>query len=157
MGRLRLMLIPPSSTELTAMLVSPMPDTTMVVSAMRAMLDMVPTPMPTERGLLMLSLRLMPTMAMLVLVMVPMVLAMLAMLLPRLMPTTELMAMLVLVMVPMVLAMAVPSAMVPTPMPTVSTASKMSSQPQIRVAHQVQTEAQKQTKSRSNLTFSAMN
>merc|ERR1711934_566473 len=137
------------------------------------MLDMVPTPMPTERGLLMPSPRLMPTMAMLVLVMVPMVLAMLDMLLPmpmvpttergllmlspRLMPTTELMAMLVLVMVPMVLDMAVPSAMVPTPMPTVSTASKMSSQPQIRVAHRVQTEAQKQTKSRSNLTFSAIN
>merc|ERR1719500_1504706 len=141
-----------------------------MVPMVLAMLDMLlPMPMvPTmERGLLML------TTAMLVLVMVPMVLAMLAMLLPmpmvpttergllmlspRLMPTTELMAMLVLVMVPMVLAMAVPSAMVPTPMPTVSTASKMSSQPQIRVAHQVQTEAQKQTKSRSNLTFSAMN
>merc|ERR1739838_1107980 len=151
--RLRLMLIPPSSTELTAMLVSPMPDMAMVVSAMLAMLDMVPTPMPTERGLLMLSPRLMPTTAMLVLVMVPMVLAMLAMLLPmpmvpttgrgllmlspRLMPTMELMAMLVLAtaMVPMVLAMAVPTAMVPTPTPTVSTASKMSSQPQIRVAH----------------------
>merc|ERR1739838_1095575 len=159
--RLRLMLIPPSSTELTAMLVSPMPDTAMVVSGMLAMLDMVPTPMPTERGLLMPSPRLMPTTAMLVLVMVPMVLAMLDMLLPmpmvpttergllmlspRLMPTT---AMLVLVMVPMVLAMLDMLLPMPTPTPTVSTASKMSSQPQIRVAHQVQTEAQKQTKSR---------
>merc|ERR1739840_66207 len=147
------------------MLVSPMLDT-----AMLAMLDMVPTPMPTERGLLMPSPRLMPTMELMVLdmdmlvlamAMVPMVLAMLDTLLlmstergllmrsPRLMPTMELMA--------MVLAMLDMDIPVPTAMPTVSTASKMSSQPQIRVAHQVQTEAQKQTKSRSNLTFSAMN
>merc|ERR1739838_1279815 len=128
--------------------------------AMLLPMPMVPT---TERGLLMLSLRLMPTTAMLGLVMVPMVLAMLDMLLPmpmvpttergplmpspRLMPTMELMAMLVLAMDT---AIPVPTAMVPTPTPTVlmPTASKMSSQPQIRVAHQVQTEAQKQTKSR---------
>merc|ERR1739842_208658 len=119
------------------------------------MLDML-LPMPmvptTERGLLMLSLRLMPTTAMLVLVMVPMVLDMLDMLLPmpmvpttergllmlspRLMPTMELTDMLVLAMDT---AIPAPTAMVPMP-----TASKMSSQPQIRVAHQVQTEAQKQ-------------
>merc|ERR1712192_72544 len=138
----------------------------MGVPMVLAMLDML-LPMPmvptTERGLLMLSLRLMPTTAMLVLVMVPMVLAMLDMLLPmpmvpttergllmlspRLMPTMELTDMLVLAMDT---AIPVPTAMVPTPTPTVlmPTASKMSSQPQIRVAHQVQTEAQKQTKSR---------
>merc|ERR1740116_392229 len=136
------------------------------------MVDML-LPMPTtERGPLMPSLRprLMLTMeltdilvlAMLV-PMVPMVLAMLDMLLPmpmvpttergplmpspRLMPTMELTDMLVLAMDT---AIPVPTAMVPTPTPTVlmPTASKMSSQPQIRVAHQVQTEAQKQTKSR---------
>merc|ERR1712045_496711 len=91
--------------------------------------DMLP-PMPTmERGLLMLSPRLM------------------------LMPTT--MELTVLAMVDSMVDMP----MVPTPMPMVlmPTASKMSSQTQIRVAHQVQTEAQKQTKSRSYLTFSAIN
>merc|ERR1739838_222455 len=112
--------------------------------------------MSTERGLLMPSPRLMPTMELMVLdmdmlvlamAMVLMVLAMLDTLLlmsmergllmpsPRLMPTMELMAM-VLAMLDMDI-----------PVPTVSTASKMSSQPQIRVAHQVQNEAQKQTKS----------
>merc|ERR1712176_1347160 len=86
---------------------------------------------------------------------------------PRLMPmptTTELTVlatameltdMLVLAMLDMLADMP----MVPTPMPMVlmPTASKMSSQTQIIIAHQVQTEAQKQTKSRSNLTFSAIN
>merc|ERR1719154_369158 len=109
------------------------------------MVDML-LPMPTtERGLLMPSLRprLMLTMeltdmlvlAMLDMAMVPMVLAMLDMLLPmpmvpttergplmlspRLMPTMELTDMLDM-------AILVPTAMV-TPMPSVSTASKMSS------------------------------
>merc|ERR1719449_201004 len=93
---------------------------------------MVPTPIPMdtmERGLLRLSPRLM------------------------LMPTTmelTVLAMLDTVAMPMA---PTPMPMVPTPMVLMPTASKMSSQPQIRVAHQVQTEAQKQTKSRSNLTF----
>merc|ERR1712039_898782 len=98
-----------------------------------AMLDTVATPMPTtERGLLMLSPRLM------------------------LMPTTmELTVLAMAMVVSMVDTDTGP--MVPTPMVLMPTASKMSSQTQIRVAHQVQTEAQKQTKSRSNLTFSAIN
>merc|ERR1712154_282964 len=93
-------------------------------------MDMLPPMVPTmERGPLMPSPRLM------------------------LMPTT--MELTVLAMVDSMVDMP----MVPTPMPMVlmPTASKMSSQTQIRVAHQVQTEAQKQTKSRSNLTFSAIN
>merc|ERR1712003_535907 len=87
-----------------------------------AMLDTMPMVPTTERGPLMPSPRLMP------------------------MPTTteltvlatamELTDMLVLAMLDML-----------PPMPT---ASKMSSQTQIIIAHQVQTEAQKQTKSRSN-------
>merc|ERR1711930_40769 len=89
--------------------------------------DMPPPMLTTERGPLMPSPRLM------------------------LMPTT-----MELTVLAMVVSM-VDTPMVPTPMPMVlmPTASKMSSQTQIRVAHQVQTEAQKQTKSRSNLTFSA--
>merc|ERR1719362_2244424 len=114
--------------------------TPMLVLAMD-MVDML-LPMPTtERGLLMLSLRLrlMPTMVlgMLDTAMVPTpmldtdtLLPMpmergLLMPSPRLMPTMELTDMLVLAMLDM--AIPVPTAMVPTPMPTVSTASKMSS------------------------------
>merc|ERR1739842_169267 len=148
-------MVPTTERGLLMLSLRLMPTTAMLVLVMvpmvLAMLDML-LPMPmvptTERGLLMLSLRLMPTTAMLVLVMVPMVLDMLDMLLPMpMMPTMELTDMLVLAMDT---AIPVPTAMVPTPTPTVlmPTASKMSSQPQIRVAHQVQTEAQKQTKSR---------
>merc|ERR1712223_210903 len=141
-----------------------------------AMPDML-LPMPTtERGPLMPSPRLMPTtmeltLTVLAMAMVPMVLAMPDTLLPT--PTTErgpLMLSPRLMLMPTtmeltVLAMAMvvsmvdtdTGLMVPTPMVLMPTASKMSSQTQIRVAHQVQTEAQKQTKSRSNLTFSAIN
>merc|ERR1712066_152771 len=137
---------------------------------------MVPTPMhmvPTmARGPLMLSPRLMLAMAMVDMVLAmldmpvlamldtplptPMVLTMargLPMLSPRLMPT----------MVPMVLVMAMVDfmedmesvPMVPTPMPMVSMESKMTISSTNRVAHQVQTEAQKQT-FENNLTFSTI-
>merc|ERR1712066_523840 len=138
---------------------------------------MVPTPMPmvltTARGPLMLSPRLMLMLSMvhmvLAMAMVDMVLAMLdmplpmpmvltmargpLMLSPRLMPT----------MVPMVLVMAMVDfmedmesvPMVPTPMPMVSMESKMTIPSTNRVAHQVQTEAQKQT-FENNLTFSTI-
>merc|ERR1712061_134616 len=85
-----------------------------------AMLDMpLPTPMvlTMARGLLMLSPRLMPTM-------VPMVLAMAMVDFMEDMDTVP---------------------MVPTPMPMVSMESKMTIPSTNRVAHQVQTEAQKQT------------
>merc|ERR1719195_2446168 len=86
----------------------------------------------------------------------PMVLTMargLPMLSPRLMPT----------MVPMVLVMAIVDfmedmesvPMVPTPMPMVSMESKITIPSTNRVAHQVQTEAQKQT-FETNLTFSTI-
>merc|ERR1712176_1622932 len=173
--RLRLTLIPPSSMELTDMVVlaTAMELMDMVVSAMLPPMPMVPT---TERGPLMPSPRLMPmptTMELMVLATAMeltdmLVLAMLDTLPPmptmargllmpsprlRLMPTT--MELTVLAM----LDSMVDTPMVPTPMPMVlmPTASKMSSQTQIIIAHQVQTEAQKQTKSRSNLTFSAIN
>merc|ERR1711997_190123 len=164
----RLMLMP-TTMELTVLAMAMVP---MVL----AMLDTVATPMPTtERGLLMPSprLMLMPTtmeLTVLAMAMVPMVLAMLdtvatpmptterglLMLSPRLMlmPTTMELTVLAMV-VSMVDTDTGP--MVPSPMVLMPTASKMSSQTQIRVAHQVQTEAQKQTKSRSNLTFSAIN
>merc|ERR1712244_60237 len=128
---------------------------------------MVPTPMPMvptmARVPLMLSPRLMLMLSMVLMVlamaMVDMVLAMLdmpvptpmvltmarglPMLSPRLMPT----------MVPMVLVMAMVDfmedmesvPMVPTPLPMVSMESKMTISSTNRVAHQVQTEAQKQT------------
>merc|ERR1712244_17037 len=117
---------------------------------------MVPTPMPMvptmARGPLMLSPRLMLMLSMVLMVLAmldtplptPMVLTMargLPMLSPRLMPT----------MVPMVLVMP----MVPTPMPMVSMESKMAISSTNRVAHQVQTEAQKQT-FENNLTFSTI-
>merc|ERR1712217_199709 len=122
---------------------------------------MVPTPMPmvptTARGQLMLSPRLMLMLSMVLMVLaMPMVLTMargLPMLSPRLMPT----------MVPMVLVMAMVDfmedmesvPMVPTPMPMVSMESKMTISSTNRVAHQVQTEAQKQT-FENNLTFSTI-
>merc|ERR1711997_1160300 len=144
---------------------------------------MVPTLMPmvltTARGQLMLSPRLMLMLSMVLMAMamvdtvlamldmlvlamldtplpMPMVLTMargLPMLSPRLMPT----------MVPMVLVMAMVDfmedmesvPMVPTPMPMVSMESKMTIPSTNRVAHQVQTEAQKQT-FETNLTFSTI-
>merc|ERR1712217_283784 len=138
---------------------------------------MVPTPMPMvptmARGPLMLSPRLMLMLSMVLMVLamamvdtvlamldmplpMPMVLTMargLLMLSPRLMPT----------MVPMVLVMAMVDfmedmesvPMVPTPMPMVSMESKMTIPSTNRVAHQVQTEAQKQT-FETNLTFSTI-
>merc|ERR1712203_581411 len=146
---------------------------------------MVPTPMPMvptmARGPLMLSPRLMLMLSMVLMVLamamvdtalamldmpvlamldmplpMPMVLTMargLLMLSPRLMPT----------MVPMVLVMAMVDfmedmesvPMVPTPMPMVSMESKMTISSTNRVAHQVQTEAQKQT-FETNLTFSTI-
>merc|ERR1711870_21774 len=212
--RLRLMLMP--SMVLTAMvLVDFMEDMDTLVLAMpdTDMLLLMPMVLTMERGLLTLSLRLMPTMVltvlatamvvsmedmesvpmvptmargplmlsprlMLMLSMVLMVLAMamvetvlamldmplptpmvltmvrgLLMLSPRLMPT----------MVPMVLVMAMVDfmedmesvPMVPTPMPMVSMESKMTIPSTNRVAHQVQTEAQKQT-FETNLTFSTI-
>merc|ERR1712154_626254 len=93
---------------------------------------MAPTPMPTtERGPLMPSPRLMPTM-----------------------PLTDMVSPMLDTAMPVLPMVMVPT---PTPMVLMPTASKMCSQSQIRVAHQVQTEAQKQTKSRKNLTFSAIN
>merc|ERR1712062_234868 len=146
---------------------------------------MVPTPMPmvltTARGQLMLSPRMMLMLSMVLMVLamamvdtvlamldmpvlamldtplpMPMVLTMargLPMLSPRLMPT----------MVPMVLVMAMVDfmedmesvPMVPTPMPMVSMESKITIPSTNRVAHQVQTEAQKQT-FEINLTFSTI-
>merc|ERR1711920_592378 len=137
---------------------------------------MVPTPMPmvptTARDQLMLSPRLMLMLSMVLMVLamldmpvlamldmplpMPLVLTMargLPMLSPRLMPT----------MVPMVLVMAMVDfmgdmesvPMVPTPMPMVSMESKMTIPSTNRVAHQVQTEAQKQT-FETNLTFSTI-
>merc|ERR1712117_152290 len=116
----RLMLMP-TTMELTVLAMAMV----LMVLAMPDT-DMLP-PMPTmERGPLMLSPRLMP------------------------MPTTMELTVLAMAMVLMVLAMLDTDMLLLTPMVPMPTASKMSSQPQIRVAHQVQTEAQKQTKSRSN-------
>ena len=135
------------TTVLMVILVLDMVDTAMVPTPMLVLaMDMVDMllPMPTtERGPLMLSLRLrlMLTMAMLDTAMVPTpmldtdtLLPMpmvpmptergLLMPSPRLMPTMELTDMLVLAMLDM--AIPVPTAMVPTPMPMVM-ASKMSS------------------------------
>merc|ERR1712217_324917 len=173
--RLRLMLMP--SMVLTAMvLVDFMEDMDTLVLAMpdTDMLLLMPMVLTMERGLLTLSLRLMPTMVLTVLATamvvsmedmesvpmgplpMPMVLTMargLPMLSPRLMPT----------MVPMVLVMAMVDfmedmesvPMVPTPTPMVSMESKMTIPSTNRVAHQVQTEAQKQT-FETNLTFSTI-
>merc|ERR1712088_1253987 len=173
--RLRLMLMP--SMVLTAMvLVDFMEDMDTLVLAMpdTDMLLLMPMVLTMERGLLTLSLRLMPTMVLTVLAtamvvsmedmesvpmvptpmpMVPTMARGLPMLSPRLMPT----------MVPMVLVMAMVDfmedmesvPMVPTPMPMVSMESKMTISSTNRLAHQVQTEAQKQT-FENNLTFSTI-
>merc|ERR1712066_1071045 len=175
--RLRLMLMP--SMVLTAMvlvdfmegmvtLVLAMPDTDMLL--------LMPMVLTMERGLLTLSLRLMPTMVLTVLAMamvvsmedmesVPMVPTPMPMVLTtardQLMLSPRLMLM--LSMVPMVLVMAMVDfmedmesvPMVPTPMPMVSMESKMTISSTNRVAHQVQTEAQKQT-FENNLTFSTI-
>merc|ERR1712061_715807 len=111
---------------------------------------MVPTPMPMvptmARGPLMLSPRLMLMLSMVLMVlamaMVDTVLAMLDMLV------------LAMAMVDFIEDMeSMP--MVPTPMPMVSMESKMTIPSTNRVAHQVQTEAQKQT-FETNLTFSTI-
>merc|ERR1711941_101058 len=125
---------------------------------------MVPTPMPmvptTARGQLMLSPRLMLMLSMVLMVlamaMVDTVLAML---------DTPVLAMLDMPLpTPMVLTMArgllmlsprLMPTMVPMAMPMVSMESKMAIPSTNRVAHQVQTEAQKQT-FETNLTFSTI-
>merc|ERR1712010_136670 len=95
---LRLRLMPTMVLAMldTAMVPTPMLDTD-------TLLPMPMVPIPTERGLLMPS--------------------------PRLMPTMELTDMLVLALAMLDMAIPVPTAMVPTPMPMVlmPTASKMSS------------------------------
>merc|ERR1711885_59038 len=129
MPSLRLRLMPTTLDMVDSMVDTDMPVLAMVDT------PMVPTPMlmvaTTERGLLMPSPRLMPTM-----------------------PLTDMVSPMLDTAMPVL-----PMVMVPTPTPMVPmlTASKMCNQSQIRVAHQVQTEAQKQTKSRSDLTFSAIN
>merc|ERR1712217_89183 len=192
--RLRLMLMP--SMVLTAMvLVDFMEDMDTLVLAMpdTDMLLLMPMVLTMERGLLTLSLRLMPTMVLTVLAtamvvsmedmesvpMVPTPMPMVPttargqlMLSPRLMLMLSMVLMvLAMAMVDTVLAMldmpvlamamvdfmedmeSVP--MVPTPMPMVSMESKMTISSTNRVAHQVQTEAQKQT-FENNLTFSTI-
>merc|ERR1711920_907489 len=180
--RLRLMLMP--SMVLTAMvlvdfmedmdtLVLAMPDTDMLLLMPMVLTMAGDQLMLSPRLMLMLSMVLMvlamamvdtvlamldmPVLAMLDMPLpMPMVLTMargLLMLSPRLMPT----------MVPMVLVMAMVDfmedmesvPMVPTPMPMVSMESKMTIPSTNRVAHQVQTEAQKQT-FETNLTFSTI-
>merc|ERR1711936_1335910 len=173
--RPRLMLMP--SMVLTAMvLVDFMEDMDTLVLALpdTDMLLLMPMVLTMERGLLMLSPRLMPTMVLTVLdtamvvsmedmesvPMVPTPMPMVPtmargplMLSPRLMPTMALMV-LVMAMVDFMEDMeSVP--MVPTPMPMVSMESKMTIPSTNRVAHQVQTEAQKQT-FETNLTFSTI-
>merc|ERR1712179_236577 len=92
-------------------------------------------PMPTERGLLMPSPRLMP--------MLTTMERGLLMLSPRLMPTMELMAM----ASPMPdMAMLLPTPMVPTPMPTDMASKKSTISDQSRPPS-TNAEAQKQTKS----------
>merc|ERR1711970_573025 len=175
--RLRLMLMP--SMVLTAMvLVDFMEDMDTLVLAMpdTDMLLLMPMVLTMERGLLTLSLRLMPTMVLTVLA-TAMVVSMEDMesvpMVPTPMPMVPTMArgplmlsprlMLMLSMVPMVLVMAMVDfmedmesvPMVPTPMPMVSMESKMTISSTNRVAHQVQTEAQKQT-FENNLTFSTI-
>merc|ERR1711863_194069 len=202
--RLRLMLMP--SMVLTAMvLVDFMEDMDTLVLAMpdTDMLLLMPMVLTMERGLLTLSLRLMPTMVLTVLAtamvvsmedmesvpMVPTPMPMVPtmargplMLSPRLMLMLSMVLMvLAMAMVDMVLAMLdmpvlamldtpLPTPMVltmarglpmlsprlmPTPMPMVSMESKMTISSTNRVAHQVQTEAQKQT-FETNLTFSTI-
>merc|ERR1712061_468123 len=175
--RLRLMLMP--SMVLTAMvLVDFMEDMDTLVLALpdTDMLLLMPMVLTMERGLLMLSPRLMPTMVLTVLD-TAMVVSMEDMesvpMVPTPMPMVPTMArgplmlsqrlMLMLSMVLMVLVMAMVDfmedmesmPMVPTPMPMVSMESKMTIPSTNRVAHQVQTEAQKQT-FETNLTFSTI-
>merc|ERR1711936_1364042 len=175
--RLRLMLMP--SMVLTAMvLVDFMEDMDTLVLAMpdMDMLLLMPMVLTMERGLLTLSLRLMPTMVLTVLD-TAMVVSMEDMesvpMVPTPMPMVPTMArgplmlsprlMLMLSMVLMVLAMAMVDfmedmesvPMVPTPTPMVSMESKMTIPSTNRVAHQVQTEAQKQT-FETNSTFSTI-
>merc|ERR1711863_226354 len=175
--RLRLMLMP--SMVLTAMvLVDFMEDMDTLVLALpdTDMLLLMPMVLTMVRGLPMLSLRLMPTMVLTVLA-TAMVVSMEDMesvpMVPTPMPMVPTMArgplmlsprlMLMLSMVLMVLAMAMVDfmedmesvPMVPTPMPMVSMESKMTIPSTNRVAHQVQTEAQKQT-FETNLTFSTI-
>merc|ERR1711997_588621 len=175
--RLRLMLMP--SMVLTAMvLVDFMEDMDTLVLAMpdTDMLLLMPMVLTMERGLLTLSLRLMPTMVLTVLA-TAMVVSMEDMesvpMVPTPMPMVPTMArgplmlsprlMLMLSMVLMVLVMAMVDfmedmesvPMVPTPTPMVSMESKMTIPSTNRVAHQVQTEAQKQT-FETNLTFSTI-
>ena len=122
------MLMP--SMVLTAMvLVDFMEDMDTLVLAMpdTDMLLLMPMVLTMERGLLMLSPRLMPTMVLTVL------------------DTAMVVSMEDMESVPMV----------PTPMPMVSMESKMTIPSTNRVAHQVQTEAQKQT-FETNLTFSTI-
>merc|ERR1712088_993075 len=158
--RLRLMLMP--SMVLTAMvLVDFMEDMDTLVLAMpdTDMLLLMPMVLTMERGLLTLSLRLMPTMVLTVLA-TAMVVSMEDMESVPMVPTPMPM---VPTMVPMVLVMAMVDfmedmesvPMVPTPMPMVSMESKMTIPSTNRVAHQVQTEAQKQT-FENNLTFSTI-
>merc|ERR1712066_1054712 len=169
--RLRLMLMP--SMVLTAMvLVDFMEDVVTLVLAMpdTDMLLLMPMVLTMERGLLTLSL--MPTMVLTVLA-TAMVVSMEDMESVPMVPTPMHMVptmargplmlsprlMLMLSMVLMVLAMAMEDMesvpMVPTPMPMVSMESKMTISSTNRVAHQVQTEAQKQT-FENNLTFSTI-
>merc|ERR1712062_8818 len=175
--RLRLMLMP--SMVLTAMvLVDFMEDMDTLVLAMpdMDMLLLMPMVLTMERGLLTLSLRLMPTMVLTVLAtamvvsmedmesvpMVPTPMPMVLttargplMLSPRLMLMLSMVLMvLAMAMVDTVLAM-LDMPVVPTPMPMVSMESKMTIPSTNRVAHQVQTEAQKQT-FETNLTFSTI-
>merc|ERR1711936_590313 len=172
--RLRLMLMP--SMVLTAMvLVDFMEDMDTLVLAMpdMDMLLLMPMVLTMERGLLTLSLRLMPTMVLTVLATamvvsmedmesVPMVPTPMPMVLTTargpLMLSPRLMLMLSMVLVMAMVDFmedmeSVP--MVPTPMPMVSMESKMTIPSTNRVAHQVQTEAQKQT-FETNLTFSTI-
>merc|ERR1711941_108284 len=172
--RLRLMLMP--SMVLTAMvLVDFMEDMDTLVLAMpdTDMLLLMPMVLTMERGLLMLSPRLMPTMVLTVLD-TAMVVSMEDMesvpMVPTPMPMVPTMArgllmlsrrlMLMLSMVLMVLAMAMVDTVLamldmPLPMPMVPMESKMTIPSTNRVAHQVQTEAQKQT-FETNLTFSTI-
>merc|ERR1711997_438572 len=167
--RLRLMLMP--SMVLTAMvLVDFMEDMDTLVLAMpdTDMLLLMPMVLTMERGLLTLSLRLMPTMVLTVLA-TAMVVSMEDMesvpMVPTPMPMVPTMArgqlMLsprLMLMLSMVLAMAMVDTVLamldmpvlamldtPPPMPMVSMESKMTIPSTNRVAHQVQTEAQKQT------------
>merc|ERR1712137_641685 len=154
--------------ELMAM-ASPMPDMAMLVLAMPFLAMLLPTPMepmPTERGLLMPSPRLMLLFSMELTDMVDTVLAMpdtamvptpmpmvpipmattergLPMLSLRLMPMLTTMELTVLAMLDM--AMLLPTPMVPTPMPTDMASKKSTISDQSRPPS-TNAEAQKQTK-----------